>query len=57
MAEVDQDWLDIHGLAEYLKISKETVYRMVYAKQIPFHRLGKLYRFNKTEVTKWLQKK
>ena len=47
-------WLTIPMLEGYLSISKVTIYRLIYKKEIPFHKLGKLYRFNKNEIDEWL---
>lgn len=48
-------WLSVEGLAKYLSISKETVYRMVYQKKVPHHRLGKLWRFHSEEIDAWVR--
>jgi excisionase family DNA binding protein len=47
-----EPWLDIKGIQKHLGVSKETIYRMVYAKKIPVHRIGKVYRFKASEVDK-----
>lgn len=47
----DKVWMDVAGVCNYLSLSKETVYRMVKNKTIPFHRLGeKLIRFHRGEI-------
>lgn len=52
-----RDWMAIPDLCAYLGISKETVYRLIKANKIPVHKLGKLYRFNRVEIDKWMKKK
>jgi excisionase family DNA binding protein len=52
-----QEWLSIQDVAKHLGVSKETIYRLVARNKIPKHRLGKLWRFNKEEVNKWLIKR
>jgi excisionase family DNA binding protein len=49
-------WLSVKELSEYLGISKETVYRLLDKKQIPSRRIGRLHRFYKVEIDKWMLK-
>lgn len=49
-----QAWYSVKEMAIYLGISKESMYRMVKAKEIPCHRIGKLWRFNREEIDKWI---
>jgi excisionase family DNA binding protein len=41
-------------VAEYLKVDKFTIYRMVAQKKIPAFRVGSQWRFKKTLVDAWL---
>ena len=49
-----QKWLTILDLKAYLKISKETIYRAIYSKKIPFYKVGTGYRFNAVEIDEWV---
>lgn len=44
-------------LAEYLNISVHSVYLWVQLKKVPYHKLGKLVRFNLEEIDEWLRAK
>ncbi len=48
-------WLTIEEVAQYLKVSKETIYKMVQQKQIPASKLGSQWRFNQQVVDTWLK--
>lgn len=48
------EYMDLKVLSNYLKISKETVYRMLKKGEIPHLRVGKLYRFKKQDIDAWL---
>jgi len=48
--------LTVVEAAEFLGVSKETIYRWVKAKKIPVYRLGKFWRFDKDELLKWFRK-
>lgn len=47
-------WLTIEELAEHLKVSKETIYKMAKAKKIPSSKIGNQWRFNKDVIDQWL---
>lgn len=49
-----QPWLSVEGIAEYLGVSKETIYRWLERKKIPAHRIGKLWKFKPSEVDRWV---
>jgi putative molybdopterin biosynthesis protein len=43
-------------LAEYLRISRASVYRLVRQKQIPVSKVGRQLRFRKDTIDLWLSK-
>lgn len=47
-------WLTIDELAEYLKISKETIYKMAKRKDLPCSKIGNQWRFKKEIIDQWL---
>jgi excisionase family DNA binding protein len=49
-----QPWLSVEGIAVYLGVSKETIYRWLDRKKIPAHRIGKLWKFKPSEVDAWV---
>ena len=42
-------------LADFLAISKATVYRLVNKRQLPFHKIGGVLRFRKDDIEKYLE--
>lgn len=42
-------------LAEFLAISKATVYRLVGKRQLPFHKIGGVLRFKKADIERYLE--
>lgn len=48
-------WLSVEEIALYLGISKETVYRWLERGKIPAHRIGKLWKFQTSEVDAWIR--
>jgi len=47
--------LTTNQVANYLKVDKFTVYRLVAQKKIPAFRVGNQWRFKKTMIDAWLR--
>ncbi|MEZ4873452.1 MAG: helix-turn-helix domain-containing protein [Bdellovibrionales bacterium] len=48
--------MTIEDLVSYLKISKETIYKMAQRGSIPATKIGNQWRFQKDQIDKWLSK-
>jgi excisionase family DNA binding protein len=44
-------------VAEYLRVHRTTIYRLIKRHKIPAFRVGKNWRFNIEDVNRWLQQK
>ena len=44
--------IDAHA---YLKMPKSTLYRMVQQKELPGHKIGRTWRFDREEIDKWIK--
>jgi excisionase family DNA binding protein len=55
MAEPLGEVLTIVELADYLKISKSTLYKLVREGSIPCQKVGKHWRFHKDAIDSWLK--
>jgi excisionase family DNA binding protein len=47
--------LDVDDLAKYLKLQKQTIYNWLNQKKISGMKIGGVWRFDKSEVDKWLK--
>jgi len=47
--------MTIDELAEYLKISKSTLYKLVQDGGLPGQKVGKRWRFHKDAIDEWLK--
>lgn len=51
---MDNITLSVKDVAELLKVSEKTIYRMVQNETIPCFRVGGQWRFDRAEITSWL---
>ena len=49
------DILMIKDVAEYLKVTERTIYRLAAAKKIPAFKVGGSWRFSRTDIDRWIQ--
>jgi excisionase family DNA binding protein len=48
-------WLSLDELAEYLKKPKSTLYKLVQRGQLPGHKVGRSWRFDRDEIDAWIK--
>jgi excisionase family DNA binding protein len=51
-----EKWSSLEEIAEHLGVSKDTIYRWISTKQMPAHKVGKLWKFKISEIDKWVTK-
>lgn len=52
---IAEKWLSVEEIANHLGVSKETIYRWLDKGKIPSHRVGKLWKFQASEVDMWVK--
>lgn len=52
---MDTDILTIREVAEYLRITEKTAYRLASEAKIPGFKVGGSWRFRKGEVDEWIE--
>jgi len=50
------DILMIKEVAEYLKVTERTIYRLSAAKKIPAFKVGGSWRFSRGDIDEWIKK-
>ena len=48
--------LTLRQVADFLKVTERTIYRLAAAKKIPAFRVGGTWRFSKAEINQWIQR-
>jgi len=55
MAAKHDNIMTMDELAEYLKISKSTLYKLAVENKLPGQKIGKRWRFHKNAIDEWLR--
>ncbi len=50
-----EPWVSVSEVAAHLGIAKDSVYRWIESKQMPAHKVGKLWKFKLSEVDEWVR--
>lgn len=46
-------WVSVEEIAAHLGVNRDTIYKWIERKQMPAHKLGKLWKFKATEIDEW----
>jgi len=52
---MEDRWLSVEEIGQYLGVSSDTVYRWIEKRAMPAHRLGRRWKFKKVEVDEWVK--
>ncbi|OHD59800.1 MAG: transcriptional regulator [Spirochaetes bacterium GWF1_41_5] len=55
MADIKDRWLSVDEIAAYLGLKRDTVYKWLDKGHIPAHKVGRLWKFKKDEIDKWVR--
>jgi excisionase family DNA binding protein len=47
--------LSVTEICKYLGVSNDTIYKWIEKHKMPAHRMGRLWKFKKDEVDKWVK--
>lgn len=48
-------WLSVEEIAVHLGVNRDTIYKWIERKQMPAHKLGKLWKFKVSEIDEWIR--
>jgi excisionase family DNA binding protein len=54
-SSVQDRWLSVDELAGYLGIKRDTVYKWITRRNMPAHKVGRLWKFRKEEIDAWVR--
>jgi len=52
---MEDRWLSVDEIADHLGIKRDTVYKWISERQMPGHKIGRLWKFNQKEVDEWVR--
>ena len=52
---MDERWLSMKEISEYLGVTRETIYKWIEDRKMPGHRMGKFWKFKRDEVDVWVK--
>jgi excisionase family DNA binding protein len=52
---MEDRWLSVDEIADHLGIKRDTVYKWISERNMPGHKIGRLWKFNKMEVDEWVK--
>lgn len=52
---VDDCWIGLEEAAKYMGVTKETIRNWIKKTDIPAHKIGKLWKFKKSELDDWIK--
>ena len=50
-----EPWLSADEIATHLGVSKDTVYAWISTQNMPAHKVGRLWKFQASEVDEWVR--
>lgn len=50
-----EPWVSVDQIAEHLGVTRDSVYRWIDRKNLPAHRVGRLWKFKVSEVDDWVR--
>lgn len=52
---MEERWLSVDEIAVYLGVKRDTIYKWISEKDMPAHRIGRLWKFQRDEVDNWVR--
>ena len=50
-----EPWMSVDQIAEHLGVARDSIYRWIDRKGLPAHRVGRLWKFQVSEVDDWVR--
>lgn len=52
---VNENWISITDASEHLGVTKDSIRKWIKKTDIPAHKIGKLWKFKKSELDEWVK--
>ena len=54
-AQPAEQWVSVEQIAQHLNVKAFTIYKGLERKEMPAHKVGRLWRFKITEIDQWVR--
>ena len=51
----EERWVGVDDVAAHLMVAKDSVYRWIEQRNLPAHRVGRLFRFKLSDIDEWVR--
>lgn len=51
-----ESWVSVEQIAEHLGVTRDSIYRWIDRKNLPAHKIGRLWKFKVSEVDDWVRR-
>jgi excisionase family DNA binding protein len=55
MSEIPDRWYSMKEICEHLGISRDTALKWIFEKDMPAHKVGRLWKFKTIEIDSWVK--
>jgi excisionase family DNA binding protein len=52
---MSERWVSVQEVADHLGVNKDTIYKWIEARDMPAHRVGRLWKFQLAEIDAWVR--
>jgi excisionase family DNA binding protein len=52
---MEDRWLSVDEICTYLGVKRDTVYKWIGGKNMPAHKIGRLWKFKRDEIDLWVR--
>jgi len=52
---MSEPWVSVDEVSSHLGVAKDTIYRWIEIRDLPAHRVGRLWKFKLSEVDAWIK--
>ncbi len=52
---MEDRWLTVDDISKYLSVTKDTIYKWIETRNMPAHKVGRKWMFQKTEIDEWVK--
>ena len=53
--EIENRWYSLKEVCEYLGVSRDTIFKWIDSREMPAHKMGRLWKFKLEEVDEWIK--